>query len=131
MMKKKKGFTLVEIMIVVAIIGLIAAIAIPNYIGYMKRAKRGACVANMVTIAKAAEAYLVEQKIEADDLAGLADDVVEDKLTTVSEYLKKIPDCGAGGTYSYTENAADGVFVVDCSWTSPVHPACDSSGERE
>lgn len=54
--KSQKGFTLLEMMIVVAIIGILAAIALPNYQDYVRRTKRGDMMVEMQNMAKIIEA---------------------------------------------------------------------------
>ena len=60
MIRNDKGFTLIELMIVVVIIGILAAIAIPNFIAMQDRAKEGSTKANMHTVQLAAEDYGVK-----------------------------------------------------------------------
>jgi len=60
MRNREKGFTLIELMIVVVIIGILAAIAIPNFIAMQNRAKEGSTKANMHTLQLAAEDYGVQ-----------------------------------------------------------------------
>jgi prepilin-type N-terminal cleavage/methylation domain-containing protein len=60
MFKKSKGFTLIELMIVVAIIGILAAIAIPNFMNYQCKAKQTEAKSNLGSIRTNMEAYRAE-----------------------------------------------------------------------
>jgi prepilin-type N-terminal cleavage/methylation domain-containing protein len=59
---RNRGFTLIEIMIVVAIIGLLAAIAIPNFVNASVKAKRTACVQNLKQIEGAKQQWSLESR---------------------------------------------------------------------
>ena len=58
--KKQSGFTLIELMVVIVIIGILVAIALPNFIGAQDRAKLSSVKANMHTIQTMAETYAVD-----------------------------------------------------------------------
>ncbi len=60
MLKNKKGFTLIELMIVIAIIGILAAIAIPNFLNYQCKARQAEAKTNLGSIRTAEEAYYAE-----------------------------------------------------------------------
>ena len=107
---RKAGFTLVEIMIVVAIIGLLAAIAIPNFIKARTTSQKNACINNLRQIDGAIQQWALENK--KDPAAGV-------KFTDISGYLKNSVICPAGGTAF-----SDSYTIVDVQ----TKPVCASSG---
>jgi len=69
--KNNQGFSLIELMIVVVIIGILAAIAIPNYISMQNRAKEGSCKGNAHALQLAVEDYAVTNSGVYPDLADI------------------------------------------------------------
>ena len=91
---RQSAFTLVEIMIVVAIIGLLAAIAIPNFIKAREISQRNACVANLKQIDGAKSTWALEnKKVSGDPCDGPGD------LYGATKYVRSAPLCPANGTY--------------------------------
>ena len=107
------GFTLVEIMIVVAIIGLLAAIAIPNFVKARTTAQTNACINNLRQLDGAVQQWALENKKASADVVTLAN---------IGPYLGRGAGatvntdivCPSGGTYA----------VTDCQ----TKPSCSKAG---
>src|SRR5436190_8671151 len=91
---RRSAFTLVEIMIVVAIIGLLAAIAIPNFIKAREASQKNACIANLRQLDGAKQTWALEMKKVNTDTPGDTD------LFGATLYIREKPPCPAAGTYT-------------------------------
>jgi len=92
--KARHGFTLVEIMIVVLIIGILLAIAVPNFIKARETSRSKSCVANLKQIDSAKEQWAMDNNKTNGTTVALTD------LAGTDKYVKSTPLCPSSGTYT-------------------------------
>ncbi len=89
-LSKKKGFTLIEIMIVVLIIGILMAIAVPNFVQARNTSRTNSCIASLKQVDTGKEQWAMDFKKTTGDVPVWAD--------IVPTYVRTQPTCPAGGT---------------------------------
>lgn len=115
-MKRKQGFTLIELMIVVAIIAIIAAIAIPSLLNARKAGNEASAISSLRTLTTVNEQYRTRFQEYSSDLANL----------NTNDYIDSVLSSGvkSGYTFAYTSTSAN-------TWSCVADPSvAGTTGDR-
>jgi prepilin-type N-terminal cleavage/methylation domain-containing protein len=114
MLRRQSGFTLIELMIVVVVIGILAAIAIPNFIALQMRAREGSTKANMHTLQVGAEDYAVQNNSFYADNA--------------SSLVGLLPGGNARFQNPFDRSVGSGNAWLDNGWVNPLTSGSPKAG---
>jgi type IV pilus assembly protein PilE len=120
---KPQGFTLIELMIVVVVIAILAAIAFPSYSRYLVQSRRSSAQAHLMDIAQSQQRYLLDARSYGGDLATLN----VTTPTTVSAYYTIAIATAAGPPPTFTATATP---IAGTSQASDATLSIDQAGEK-
>jgi prepilin-type N-terminal cleavage/methylation domain-containing protein len=110
--KVRHGFTLVEIMIVVLIIGILLAIAVPNFIRARESSRSKSCSGNLKQIQSAKEQWAMDTRAATTATPAASD------LYGATKYIKALPVCPSNGTYAENAMNADPTCGIGTNGTA-------------
>jgi type II secretion system protein G len=112
----ERGFTLVELMVVVAVIGVLATIAIPLYTNVQSRARLAKAQADARTLASAVSIYGAHMGRIPSTLSQLTTVSTNSQGLRAGPFMASVPAAPGGwGGYTYTPNASAGTFTITTS----------------
>jgi len=117
--KFQKGFTLIELMIVISIIGLLAGFALPNFITARKKSMFASAQASLIQIESGYEQYIFDTKTNLTTLTQV-------KAAITPDYIRRWPVCPGGGSWIFNSGVglgASNLFQANISSVLP-HPFC-------
>ena len=120
-MKMQKGFSLIELMIAVVIVGILAAVAFPSYQNYVVKGNRAAAQAFMVDVANREKQYLLDARTYATDLTALGmaapTDVSKHYTISISAPAATPPSFTITATPTSSQQTSDGALTLTSDGT--------------
>jgi len=111
----RHGFTLVEIMIVVLIIGVLLSIAVPNFIRAREGSRAKSCQSNLKQIQSAKEQWAMDNKVGISATPTMSD------LAGSGKYIRSTPVCPSNGTYTPNSMSTDPTCSVGTNGDSDTY----------
>lgn len=131
-MKKSTGFSLIELMIVVAIIGILVTIAFPSYQNHIRKGKRAAAKSVLSDLANRQQAYLTDKRSYATSLTALASSyAVPTEIASDYTFAVSANNAASPPTFSVTATPASSTMLADtCGTSSSVPLALSEAGTK-
>ena len=112
--KKNKGFSLIELIVVVAIMAVLVGVMAPAYLRYVEKARRQTCYTNMDNVVREVQLLAFSDPDFMDELVEEADENSGDVLAFARDHVT-VPTCPSRGTYEMEFNTSTGVLTMTCS----------------
>lgn len=117
--KNNKGFSLIELIVVVAIMAVLVGVLAPTYLRYVEKARQQTCYTNMDSVVREVQLLAYSDPDFMDDLVATATSTDVNLLTSFipTNSDVKVPTCPSHGDYKLTFDKSTGVLSMTCSMT--------------
>lgn len=131
-MKKMDGFTLIELMIVVVIVAILSAIALPSYQDHIRKGKRAAAKSTLSDLANRQQAYLTDRRLYATSLTTLVPSfAAPTEIATDYTFAATADNTVSPPTFSVTATPISSMMLADsCGTSASVPLALSQAGTK-